>query len=169
MPWSKEKLRQYRSYGDGRDKKRASDKAYQQKNRDRIREAAYARPIAPDAPKNFICTGCKVEKPFTPEFFTYRPAMKWKLTYRCRACQNRDSLLHQTMSKYGMTIEEARKFRDAECCICGSRSRVHIDHCHSTGKLRGALCSKCNVGLGNFDDDVDRMKAAISYVEKHRG
>ncbi len=39
-----------------------------------------------------------------------------------------------------------------------------IDHCHSTGKVRGILHNKCNIGLGHFDDDVAKLQAAIEYL-----
>ena len=41
---------------------------------------------------------------------------------------------------------------------------MFIDHCHETGKVRGLLCSKCNIALGNFDDDIETLKRAISYL-----
>lgn len=71
--------------------------------------------------------------------------------------------------KYGMTLAEVREFRDnGECEICGSKEKLHIDHCHTAGHIRGVLCTNCNTGLGQFSEDISRMKAAIAYVEKHR-
>jgi len=53
------------------------------------------------------------------------------------------------------------------CPICGiyvEGSQIHKDHDHKTGKFRGWLCFKCNVGLGNFGDDPARLIAAAVYL-----
>jgi hypothetical protein len=52
------------------------------------------------------------------------------------------------------------------CAIGKHRSdrRLYADHCHTTGKLRGLLCSNCNTGLGFYHDDVDRLLAAAAYL-----
>ncbi|WP_392750573.1 endonuclease VII domain-containing protein [Streptomyces sp. LN590] len=53
------------------------------------------------------------------------------------------------------------------CAICGVTGKVlHIDHCHSTGRVRGLLCPPCNTGLGQFQDDVQRMQKAIAYLQE---
>ena len=44
------------------------------------------------------------------------------------------------------------------CVICGRhqsefKQRLHVDHCHKSGKIRGLLCFNCNCGLGNFKDN----------------
>jgi hypothetical protein len=61
------------------------------------------------------------------------------------------------------------------CAICGSADpkgshgrSFAIDHCHSTGVVRGLLCSPCNQALGLFSDDPERMRRAAAYVEAHR-
>lgn len=57
------------------------------------------------------------------------------------------------------------------CGICKTTEpgvrlgRFHIDHCHGSKKVRGLLCEKCNRGIGHFDDNVDKLKAAIVYLE----
>lgn len=71
-------------------------------------------------------------------------------------------------NSHGLTREEARLFRLAQptCAICGGPSEA-VDHCHVNGKIRGALCRPCNMGLGFFADDVARIRAAAAYLERH--
>ena len=64
------------------------------------------------------------------------------------------------------------------CKICGKtvhkapenskdkQNQAVIDHDHKTGKLRGLLCHQCNVGIGNFKDDINRLMNAILYLLK---
>ncbi len=59
------------------------------------------------------------------------------------------------------------------CCDgCGavkSERDCRLDHDHRTGKFRGILCHHCNTGLGHFFDDVEKLQAAIVYLQKSRG
>ncbi len=56
---------------------------------------------------------------------------------------------------------------DGKCEICGTTERrLHLDHCHRTGKVRGLLCTLCNTGIGAFHEDVRVLKSAIKYIEK---
>jgi hypothetical protein len=57
------------------------------------------------------------------------------------------------------------------CKICQSRltgRTCHVDHCHTTGVVRGVLCNTCNPGLGFFRDDPRLLRRAADYIEKHR-
>lgn len=62
-------------------------------------------------------------------------------------------------------IEALLVLKDDGCSICGSHYLMSIDHCHETGTVRGWLCRKCNSGLGFFGDDIDRLRAALKYLE----
>jgi len=64
---------------------------------------------------------------------------------------------------------------DLNCGICktkapGGLGGWHFDHDHRCCKkgcpkcFRGVLCSSCNLGLGLFKDDPDRLSAAIDWV-----
>lgn len=74
--------------------------------------------------------------------------------------------------KYGMTPEQAHQFfleHDYRCAICGRHRDslprgLCIDHCHKTGRVRGALCGHCNTGLGMFLDSTELLASAIGYL-----
>lgn len=83
----------------------------------------------------------------------------------------RDYVLRYT---YGITLEDYRgrlAEQGGRCKICRSetagenRETFVVDHCHSTGKVRGLLCYGCNVGLGHFKDDPTRLIAASEYLK----
>lgn len=52
------------------------------------------------------------------------------------------------------------------CDECVDNSNITLDHDHSNGKLRSALCRLCNLGLGVFRDDAVRLLKAIHYLKK---
>jgi hypothetical protein len=59
----------------------------------------------------------------------------------------------------------------ATCEICGinpakDAPALHLDHCHETGKFRGWLCGKCNMGLGRFGDNIAGLERAVAYLRK---
>lgn len=65
------------------------------------------------------------------------------------------------------------------CGICsnevdfiGSREthmkQASVDHCHATGKIRGLLCKHCNLGIGHFFDDTEKLEKAIKYLKDHQ-
>lgn len=64
--------------------------------------------------------------------------------------------------KYGISKEDISY---SECLICGSKDRLHIDHCHTQNKFRGLLCISCNTGLGMFKENVEVMQKAINYIK----
>jgi hypothetical protein len=82
-----------------------------------------------------------------------------------------------TVVERGPTLEQLEAIHSESCAICGHEpapgakgaQKLHIDHDPKTGKLRGLLCMGCNVALGHFEDDVERIKRAIAYLEASRG
>jgi len=73
-------------------------------------------------------------------------------------------------TKYNLTMDEVAAMRAKGCGICGSMGgtgrwgNLHIDHDHRTGRIRGALCHDCNLGIGRFKDDVTLLLRAVEYL-----
>jgi hypothetical protein len=47
--------------------------------------------------------------------------------------------------------------------------RMHLDHCHQSGQVRGVLCRNCNVALGLMADNPERLRRAAEYLEVKHG
>lgn len=113
------------------------------------------------------CNVCKEEKPVT-EFFR-QAATKSGYQSRCKTCDYR----RKRIQRVGLTVEQFDVLDLSACEVCFVRltneasSRPHLDHCHTTGKFRGVLCVRCNIALGQVNDDVGRLRALIAYLEKH--
>jgi hypothetical protein len=78
----------------------------------------------------------------------------------------------ELIKKYGISLSQKQSLLDLQdgvCAICQSVPAVpHIDHCHTTGRVRGILCGRCNTGLGQFQDSLDRLSGAIRYLTNTR-
>lgn len=61
--------------------------------------------------------------------------------------------------------------QNMSCAICNqihsNTKKLHVDHCHKTGKVRGLLCSNCNNGMGKLGDSIERLNLVINYLKKH--
>ncbi len=77
------------------------------------------------------------------------------------------------MRTYGISQEQYETMcseREGRCDICGEKPEVlHVDHCHTEGHVRGLLCMHCNMGIGHFRDDVERLGNAIAYLTSLSG
>lgn len=76
--------------------------------------------------------------------------------------------------KYGITAEQFDALLATQgnrCAICKSANwgvkGPAIDHCHTTGKVRGILCSPCNLALGQFGDSIFVIMEAARYMAEH--
>ena len=77
--------------------------------------------------------------------------------------------------KYGLTEDrfyELMREQNYRCAICGRlekdsrKQKFCVDHCHDTGVVRGLLCFGCNTMLGNANDSIEIMEAAIAYIKR---
>ena len=97
---------------------------------------------------------------------------------QCRTCSKENGAI-QNIKRYGISVAQFTDMIEEQnnrCAICQTEfldGKVpHIDHDHSCcsreascGKcVRGLLCVKCNYGLGNFEDNIQSLYAAIEYL-----
>jgi hypothetical protein len=74
---------------------------------------------------------------------------------------------------YGLTLEEYEIMlikQNYSCAACGTSQnslsrQLDVDHCHTTGKIRGLLCVSCNTALGLLKEDKERAKKLFQYLE----
>ena len=78
--------------------------------------------------------------------------------------------------KHGLSIadyDELLEKQDGVCAICGKpetykeNQNLAVDHDHETGRVRGLLCRKCNLGIGQLQDDPSLLWKALEYLVQH--
>ena len=89
--------------------------------------------------------------------------------------RSRDWVLRQkgsSLEDFEVRIQKQGK----RCLICmremrvtglrtGAQNRAVLDHDHVTGKIRGIICSRCNLVMGLMGDDVDLLISAVVYLK----
>ena len=76
---------------------------------------------------------------------------------------------------YGISFEQYQEMytkQKGNCACCGQhesafKRKLHVDHCHKTGKVRGLLCHSCNAAIGHFGDSIERLISAIEYLKNY--
>lgn len=77
--------------------------------------------------------------------------------------------------KYGITLADYDfifEQQEGRCKTCGRHQvefskRLAVDHCHTTGKIRGLLCDQCNQALGLVKEKVNTLEQMIAYIKYH--
>ena len=112
------------------------------------------------------CSTCQTELPL--ESFYKNRRQKDGLGNNCRDCMKD----HARRNKYGLTPTEYEAMKakcQNRCEICGAspgHRELDIDHCHTTGEVRGLLCPLCNKAIGLLGDDPSLLEAAIAYLRR---
>lgn len=96
-----------------------------------------------------------------------RAERKYKTSTRGKAV----AMFNRIKNRYGLSIEGFESLiaiQKGVCAICGAEpnGRLHIDHCHTTGKVRGLLCVKCNLAIGLMNDNTALLLKAIQYLQR---
>ena len=126
------------------------------------------------------CKKCSDNLPL--DNFYFNKNGKYKKQNVCKKCMNIYDYKTDKNSKlkraYGITFDEYEELlskQNKKCAICGidnngkyrNKPRAFaVDHCHTTGKIRGLLCSDCNTGIGLLKDNINFLQSAINYLNK---
>jgi hypothetical protein len=133
-----------------------------------------------------VCRGCNELKPITA--FIQRPKTGYFESH-CVVCMNkardaraeadpvkakRNEQKNRLRRDFGLTLAQYDYMLAAQggvCAICKQKCTRHsvlsVDHCHTTGVVRGLLCASCNFAIGFLGDDPAIMRNAADYVEIH--
>lgn len=138
----------------------------------------------------YVCGKCKQLKNITE--FSRSAVSPTGYSNRCKACdkeyydaanaekRSRRARNRHLIRKFGISLEKYETLllkQNYLCAICEQPEvrkapnsaeviTLIVDHDHSTGKVRGLLCHKCNAGLGHFRDSVYILAKTIDYLEK---
>lgn len=138
--------------------------ANQQKQADRLRLISDRLAVT-----SLLCRLCGVEKPLA-EFAIRRDSNLPRP--ECKPCRSDQKNWVRTLRLLGVTEADYRRMLEAQggvCAICGGTPELRnyaVDHDHATGRVRGLLCRRCNLGVGYFLDRPDLLRAAINYLER---
>jgi hypothetical protein len=112
-------------------------------------------------------------------------AREWAIKNRDRHNVNQNRAYHRTVrfkrlsKQYGLTKEEYERLQAVDACqICGrkfsdpvgskSHGRRYIDHCHTSGVVRGVLCRDCNLSEGLLKTSETARKL-YEYMLRNEG
>ena len=122
------------------------------------------------------CKQCGESRPLE-QFAWVNETRGWRRK-TCRDCRRRDvsseeRAAYHLKSRYGLSVDDYSEMLNKQnggCAICGTTKpggrydKLHVDHCHETGKVRGLLCHNCNRALGLLGDNISTLTNAINYL-----
>jgi hypothetical protein len=118
-----------------------------------------------------VCGVCKTLKPLTE--YSAQSKSKDGVQWACKECVAID----KRFRRYGVTktwYDQKMAEQDTSCGVClvhiddYRRQYFDVDHCHTTGKPRALLCNRCNMVLGQVDDDPELLKKLARYVKRFK-
>ena len=126
------------------------------------------------------CKKCITDLPLDNYYFNKNG--KYKRQNVCKKCMNiydyETDKNHKLKKAYGITLDEYNKLLSKQknkCSICEidnngkyrNKARAFaVDHCHNTNKIRGLLCSDCNIAICLLKDNTKYLQSAINYLNK---
>ena len=112
------------------------------------------------------CKRCGSPIRFVADSRCVRCLRQWRRDNEHRYYRKFGSELFRKLGLTAARYYEMAEAQDWKCKICQRipPNKLHVDHNHETMEIRGLLCGACNVGLGHFGDDPDRLVAAAEYL-----
>ncbi len=101
-------------------------------------------------------------------------ARRWRKNNPAKVkIQNRRDNLKKNYDLSTEQYEAMIVAHEGKCHVCkqpptGRWKRLHVDHDHSTGVIRGLLCSGCNLALGHVRDNPQTLRDLATYLEASR-
>lgn len=126
--------------------------------------ASWKRKIETGVPEKRVCACCE-------SVFECRPKTGGQQAYCSKECKTLANRLRRYRLGYG-EFHALLAAQNGKCAICARNgggwggSDLKIDHCHTTGLVRGLLCGNCNTAIGRFGDDPVRLQKAAQYLER---
>lgn len=123
------------------------------------------------------CNKCGEYKPYSQYYRTKMNCDGYQGV--CKHCDDYRRNENRIKNKYGIDVKGVENLllkQGGRCAICRSSItfdwmrkdyNLHIDHDHMSKKVRGLLCSKCNMGLGCLGDTTFALERALSYLERN--
>ena len=120
------------------------------------------------------CSKCKKWLPASA--FNKDKSQHFGLSYACRDCLRPITRKFNLKSKYNLEVEEYNALLDksqGRCQCCNKtlepdspspNNRPVIDHCHTTGRVRGILCNHCNRLVGYLGEDSAYALQLVEYI-----
>ena len=113
------------------------------------------------------CRHCKLDLPLHRFHKDSKKANG--LYHTCRSCRSKyRRLIDISDAEYKKILES----QNNQCAICGTDASqfkflLNVDHDYKTNKIRGLLCTNCNMGLGHFKDSLSNLHRALMYIGRH--
>jgi Recombination endonuclease VII len=130
-----------------------------------------AKPIGPD---NFVWKRAVTERALGESQATYE-ARRQRVYRKLKQEETKGYALKRYFGLSWEQYEALLSSQGGKCAVCGNGEtliingkelRLAVDHCHTTGKVRGLLCSKCNQLLGCAKESIEILERAIEYLKK---
>ena len=105
---------------------------------------------------------------YMQEWHSTHPGLRRAYSQRWRDKNPFYHRAHHRAKRYGLSPEEQVAVlaqNDGMCALCLVAPATDIDHDHESGRVRGALCRRCNLGIGMLRDDPALLMAAVEYLK----